>query len=257
MRLHTPSPPPDLARPPAEEASGDLQKARRRARRTKRLRQGGLAALLVVLVAGAAWLVGYSDVLALRTVVAEGADDAVSAAVLEAAAAPVGVPLARVDTADVAERAEQVPEVASVEVSRAWPRTLRLAVTPRVAVALLQTPDGWRYVDGSGGVFGAPVGPVDSLPSIVAPCSRAGDRAWVAAVEVSASLPAPLAASVARVEAGSAVDVRLVLRDGRPVTWGSAEDSPRKAEVLGVLLATPASAYDVSVPDRPTVRPAP
>lgn len=257
MRLHTPSPPPDLARPPAREPAGDLQKARRRARRRAQLRRGVLLALLVLLVAGAAWLVGYSDVLAVRTVQVEGADDAVSAAVLEAAAAPVGVPLARVDTAAVAERAGQVPEVATVEVTRAWPHTLRLTVTPRVAVALLQTPEGWRLVDGSGAVFGAPEGPLDTLPTIVAASTKAGEQARVAAVEVSASLPASLAASVARVEAGSPVDVRLVLRDGRPVTWGSAEDSARKAEVLAVLLATPATAYDVSVPDRPTVRPAP
>ena len=39
------------------------------------------------------------------------------------------------------------------------------------------------------------------------------------------------------------------------MVWGSEEDSDRKAEVLAVLLATPATDYDVSVPDRPTVRP--
>jgi cell division protein FtsQ len=53
------------------------------------------------------------------------------------------------------------------------------------------------------------------------------------------------------------VQVRLVLRDGRPVEWGSAERSSRKASVLAVLLDTPASAYDVSVPDRPSLRPTP
>jgi cell division protein FtsQ len=257
MRLRTPSPPPDLARPPAPEpaAALDLHTARRRSQRRSRLQRAGLVALVVALVGAAAWLVGYSSLLALRTVEVQGADDVVTAAVLEAAAAPVGVPLARVDTAAVAEQASQVPEVESVRVSRAWPHTLVLTVTPRSAVAVLQGPEGWRFVDASGALFGAPEGPTGDLPTVVAPDTETGERARVAAVDVAGALPPDLLASVERLEAGSPADVRLVLRDGRTVTWGSADDSTRKVQVLTVLLATPAAGYDLSVPDRPTVRP--
>ena len=50
-------------------------------------------------------------------------------------------------------------------------------------------------------------------------------------------------------------DVSLVLKDGREVVWGSAEESETKAEVLATLLATvQAQVYDVSVPSKPTTR---
>ena len=44
-----------------------------------------------------------------------------------------------------------------------------------------------------------------------------------------------------------------MLRDGRQVEWGSAEQSKQKAEVLAELLtAVDAKHYDVSVPGQPT-----
>ena len=46
--------------------------------------------------------------------------------------------------------------------------------------------------------------------------------------------------------------IELVLRDGRTVTWGSAEESEQKAAVLVRLLQQPARHYDVSVPGNAT-----
>ena len=46
--------------------------------------------------------------------------------------------------------------------------------------------------------------------------------------------------------------ISLVLRDGRVVVWGSAEQSEDKAAVLAALLrARDAQRYDVSVPGQP------
>ena len=59
--------------------------------------------------------------------------------------------------------------------------------------------------------------------------------------------PWKLASQVATVD-----QISLVLRDGRTVVWGSAEDSDAKAEVLVELLEQPARKYDVSVPGQPT-----
>ena len=47
--------------------------------------------------------------------------------------------------------------------------------------------------------------------------------------------------------------ISLVLRNGRTILWGSAEDSANKAEVLDVLLDRKAQVYDVSVPGQPTI----
>ena len=50
--------------------------------------------------------------------------------------------------------------------------------------------------------------------------------------------------------------ISLVLKDGRTVIWGSADESDTKAEVLATLLATvQAGTYDVSVPSKPTTKP--
>ncbi len=259
MRLRTPAPPPDLARRPVDEAPAalDLRAARRRQTWRVRLQRAGVAAALVLVLGLATWVVGYSDVLALRDVAVSGAPRALSAEVSEAAQAPLGVPLARVDTRAVEQRVEAVPDVQSATVTRGWPSTLRVAVQPRTPVAALQTEQGWQFVDADGVVFGSAPGPAADLPVIIAPTGDAAADARRAAVVVAAALPRELLRSVGRIEASSPVQVRLVLRDGRPVEWGSSERSPRKASVLAVLLDTPASAYDVSVPDRPSLRPTP
>lgn len=257
MRLRTPSPPPDLAG--GAEGSTNAERERGRARRggSSRARWRTVAAgvVAVALLAGLTWLVGYSDVLAVREVRVDGVDGPLADTVRAAAEAPVGVPLARVDTGRVAERAETVPDVASAAVSRDWPSTLVLTVVPRDPVATVAGEGEWRHVDADGVVFGRLDAPADDLPVIAAADGAGEQERRVAGVSVAGALPRSLQAQVQRIEAASPADVRLVLRDGREVVWGTADDSERKAAVLAVLLDTPAGAYDVSVPDRPTLRP--
>ena len=75
------------------------------------------------------------------------------------------------------------------------------------------------------------------------------------AAEVIAALPQELSLQVDHVEVETVDQISLVLKDGRTVVWGSAEESDTKAEVLATLLATvQADLYDVSVPSKPTTR---
>lgn len=257
MRLRTPSPPPDLASAarvtPADPP--DLEGARRRATATSRLRRAGILAAVVAAVMLVTWLVGYSTLLAAEDVVVEGADGSLAEQVLGAAAVPLGAPLARVDTGAVAERVESVPEVAAASVSRGWPDTVVVTVTPRQPLASMASDGVWRLVDGDGVLFSEVADPAEGLPVLVASDSPDDLEARAAGASVASALPADVLAAVERIEAGSSVEVRLVLRDGRLVVWGSADDPERKAEVLTTLLSTPATEYDVSVPDRPTLRP--
>ena len=59
-----------------------------------------------------------------------------------------------------------------------------------------------------------------------------------------------------KVEVQTIDQITLVLRDGREVRWGSADESDLKATVLARLLAAQEATtyYDVSVPGSPTVR---
>jgi cell division protein FtsQ len=259
MRLRTPSPPPDLAprrTTGAEPAVEGLGRRRRRATWRTRLVRGGIAVSVAGVLGLAAWVVGYSDLLTAQQVTVDGVQPPLAEQVVEVAAVPMGRPLARVDTDAVAERVQTLAAVASASASRSWPSTVVLTVTPRVPVATLFSDDGWYSVDAEGVLFDPADAPADDLPVLAAPDTEVGLDARAAGVSVAQVLPSEVRSQVARIEAPSPVEVRLVLRDDRVVVWGSADDAARKAEVLDVLLQTPATQYDVSVPDRPTLRPA-
>jgi len=57
------------------------------------------------------------------------------------------------------------------------------------------------------------------------------------------------------IDVGSIDAISFRLTGGARVTWGSADESAAKARVLAVLLQQRASAYDVTAPGRPTLRP--
>jgi cell division protein FtsQ len=238
-------------------AATDLTRRRRRATRRTRLRRAAIAAAMLGAIGLATWVVGYSDLLTADEVRVEGVEGPLADTVTEAAAVPMGQPLARIDTAAVRTGVEAVPDVASATVTRGWPSSVVVTVEPRVPVVSLPGDDGWFRVDVEGVLFARGPAPAADLPVLVAPDDQRGADARAAGVAVAGALPRPVLRQVERVEATSALDVRLVLRDGRVVMWGSGEEAEAKVAVLTVLLDTPATQYDVSVPDRPTLRPVP
>ena len=67
-----------------------------------------------------------------------------------------------------------------------------------------------------------------------------------------AALPEELTLIVDHVQVTTVDEISLVLKDGRTVIWGSADESDAKADVIAILLTTvTASVYDVSVPSKP------
>ena len=76
------------------------------------------------------WLVGFSSVLATRSVTVTGlGDPGEQAVVVAAAAVPIGTPLARVDTGGAVDRvASGSRPWPSVSVSRSWPSTVVVSV---------------------------------------------------------------------------------------------------------------------------------
>ena len=79
---------------------------------------------------------------------------------------------------------------------------------------------------------------------------------WMTPMFGFATLPDDLAATVDHVEVETIDRITLMLRDGRQVLWGSAEESELKAQVLqGLLRKVRAPSYDVSVPGNPVYGP--
>jgi cell division protein FtsQ len=166
-----------------------------------------------------------------------------------------GTPMMRVDLRAATARIADLPQVASVDVRRQWPRTILVEVTQRDAVAVRKAADGWELLDANGSAFAiAPSKPKD-LPVVAAAPEPATETAMLQAL---AGMTPEIRAQVAEVAAVSPTAIRLTLRKGQAVVnWGSAEDAAFKSQVLAVLLGTKAGWYDVSNPQTPTTADAP
>ncbi len=247
-------------------STGTTSARTRFTRRRWRGRLGRWKALLVVLAVvaaagGVGWLLWFSDHVTVDEVAIQGVDTLSPTKVRSAAAVPVGTPLARVDLDGPAARVRALAPVASVEVSRDWPDTIRISVTEREPVAVLTESDTYRALDRDGVLFRRYAEAPANLPLVraddlaAATRGRAGAARADALREVAAvvvSLDRPVSRRVDHVEVASLDAIELVLTDGVRVRWGSAEESVAKAQVLTAVLQVPAATYDVSVPTMPT-----
>jgi cell division protein FtsQ len=243
-------------RRPVEERTRRRFARRQWARRWLAWRYVVAVVLLVGLVGGGIWAVYGSSLLAVEGVEVTGTQTLDDDHVRAVAAVPTGEPLASVDLAGIQRRVEALAVVKSADVSREWPHKIRIEIEERVAIAVVEIGGQLRGMDASGVVFRdyhrAPPG----LPRIVTSTAISPDALREAARVVSA-LPEEVSTIVDHVEVQTVDEISLVLRDGRTVRWGSADQSAEKAEVLAALLKSnpDASAYDVSVPGNPAFTP--
>jgi cell division protein FtsQ len=228
-------------------------KRRRRFQRLRRWRPLILAVLAAALIAFGVWVVFFSSWVTVREVEVSGNTTVNAVRIENVARAPIGRPLARTDLAAIQARVEALPVVKSASVSRSWPHTVHVEIVERTPIAVVNRGSGLQAVDEDGVLFGSyPVKPAD-LPLVLTD-PRVKAEALAEAAEVIRSLRSDIAARVKFVDVQSIDKIELRMADGRTVTWGSAEESAQKAEVLAVLLERKARAIDVSVPGRPTTR---
>ena len=220
-----------------------------RAQRRRWWRLAGVV-LVVALIGGVVWAAWFSSLLAVHQVSVVGLTDEGELVggqeVRSAASIPVGMPIARLDTASAQARVLELPWVASVEVRRAWPQDVVIAVTERSAVAVVKQGEDRRGVDAEGNIFDPPGGLWLTDPII-----RGDDSAIAEAVKVASSLPADLEKRVRVIQAVSIDDIRLKLGNKSIVRWGNSQEAEFKAEVLRSLLPRRAQSYDVSAPSLP------
>lgn len=212
--------------------------------------------LLLLLAGGGLWLVYFSSYLSVQGVDVRGVSLLRPGQVRAAAAVPEGEALARVDLERIRTRVQALAPVRSADVSREWPDQVRIDVTERTAVAVVDIGGHLKGMDEDGVVFRDYATAPADLPRVQTGSDTSSDALHEAALVVAA-LPGDLATKVDHVQVETIDQITLALRDGRTVRWGSSADSDLKAEVLAKLLAAApkAGVYDVSVPGNPTTSP--
>lgn len=238
-------------RPGGSTAAGRLGRRRRRSGN-----RGWLIVIVVAAVAAVAAFAGWallaSSWLAVSQVSVTGERTLSAQQVRAAAAVPRGTALVGVNLDSVQQRVSSLRQVANVTVHRSWPHTIAIAVTERQPVAVVSQSSQWELVDKTGALFRRVAAAPPGMPVIDVPSTRTTDVLRSAAAVVS-SLPGDLLSRTRSVRAESLDSITLLLRDGRSVLWGNANQNRAKAQVLAVLLKHRATAYDVSVPAEPTL----
>jgi len=251
--------PTDLLTDTGARTATDLERTRKRfarrqwARRFLHWRPIAGVVLVLALVITLVWLFFFSSALAVKGVEVEGTGLLTTADVKRAAAVPVGEPLAGVDIGAIHDRVAALAPVAGVDVTRDWPDQVLISITERTPVAVVRVGSRLKGIDAEGVYFREFARRPHSLPLITGPDDI--DREVLReAARIVAILPDDISAVVEHIQVETVDQISLVLRDGRVVEWGSAEQSDDKARVLEVLLPHPAQTYDVSVPGQPTTK---
>ncbi len=235
---------------------------RRRPRARNPRRRAVRLAIGAVLCALALWFVWAGPLLAVSTVRVDGVSTLPADLVREAAGIAVGTPLLQVDVAAAEARVADLPQIASVEVTRGWPQSVVITVVERVPVAVVGEPGRRTLLDARGVLFDSVSGdPPDGVVPLVVDGPGPGDPETMAALTAIRALPRDLLPRIAGVAAPSPEGISMVLVDGTVVEWGSAEQSAAKAGALDALVdqiasgaLEPATTIDVTVPEAVVLR---
>lgn len=236
-------------RPAPVVPAGPRRAARPRAeRRSRRLRRLGQGLLLLVPLALVGWVLLASSWLAVDRIALSGLGRLSEQQVQAAVDVAPGTPLARVDTGDVADAVRELPAVASVEVERSWPGTLRVAVRERTVAAGVQRDGAVVLVDADGVGFATEPSLPPGVLRLEVEDPRPGDPTTRAALAVTGALPDELRRRVLAVSADEPDRVVLRLDGEQEVVWGAPGGTATKAAAALALLRTPGGVVDVSTP---------
>lgn len=233
------------------------RKVGRSGRRTLAIWTSVVAALVAALVI----LVGFAPVFVVEDVTVTGGPAPVSELARTNAAAPLGEPLARINTAEMAQRVKADRRVESVTVGRKWPSTVTIELTTRTPAAVLKQPNKpMRLVDATGVVYEQVDKRPRGLPIISAPRGTVESRSLAGALEAVSSLGEAASDSVSNIKLTADGDVRFTM-GSIDVLWGRPDQVQRKAAATLALLAQDtidpdgdtSMTIDVTAPQTPVV----
>lgn len=251
----------ELKRAARERRRAERAEVRRftRRARTRRLAVASVAGLVVTLIALVLAAV-YSPLLALREIVIDGTARVNAAEVQDALEEQMGTPLALLDFGKIETQLAAFPLIRSYVTETLPPGTLLIHVVERQPLASIQQGGQFLLIDPAGITIQESVERIPGVPLIDLAGADTSSAAFKSVVEVLLALPAPLLAQVDTVTARTQDDVRMTFVGvGQQVSWGSAEDSDKKAVLLAALISkidpNRPGLFDVSAPNNGVFRP--
>jgi cell division protein FtsQ len=230
----------------------------------RRLKRLTLALSVAALVVGLA-VATRTPLLDVDRVTVTGTERTSVEDVVRLAAVERGEPLVSVDPGAVANRIEELPWVDSARVERAWPSTVKIQVTERVAVAVVQvTDERAAVVDAEGWVVSIESRSADAPADPAGPLVLTGiDERVAEGEQLSEEARAALAVASALAErmpgavSGVSTDLDAELVDGGFIRFGSVEDLDDKVTAARTVLddvdITCLELLDVRVPGSPAL----
>lgn len=217
-----------------------------------------ISLLVAAAVAGVVYLLFFSKytVLSDQKVTFEGGEDVVTKQMVDDAVRPyVGKPLISANTGVIARNLQTEPWVESVNVSRHWPKGLKIVITLRKPVAVLPDVSGSPLIDKTGVLLRYREKAAKNLPKFSMPVQdgQADKVCLEAAQGVWNTLPAELQKKVYRIYADTADTVKITFDNDVKVLWGANADDALKLKVLQVLLPQGGKEIDISDPVHPSV----
>jgi cell division protein FtsQ len=220
------------------------------------------AVAAVLLFTGATWTTTRSSLLDVDHIEVSGGSIVSSAEAMAGAGLRNGQPMVSVDGAAAERRLRRLPWVDTATVERAFPNTVRIHVTERVAVAAAARPaGGWALLDRGGRVLAEQPDRPAGLPQVngAGGTPAPGENLDTArpALDVVAALPEAIRREIHTVNLdGEAVTLHMGTRE---IRFGPPTQLAAKVAALGVLLERVGSrsvaVLDVRVPQAPVVVP--
>lgn len=252
------------ARREAEARRIERERRAAAARRAARLRVAAVIAVAAAVI-GLCVTVYRSPLFAIGRVEVVGARNLSSARVRALAAVPPDATLIRFPADAVAARVASDPWVAEVSVSRLFPDGMRIRVTERVPLALVDAGSVFWLADGNGYIIAqrtaestATLPVVRDVPGLDL---RAGRRTTseplLNALKVLGGISSALRSQVRLITAPSIDGTTLLTRDRVEIVFGEASDVALKDERARMILDEQRGrvvSIDVRTVDRPTWR---
>ena len=207
-----------------------------------------IAGLVVALLAGSAYVLGYSTFFTVSSVEVIGSTKPINTGITK------GQKLARVEPRAVATKLEELDWVESADISRNWINgKVVVELTPRTPIATFQN----QVIDSTGASFVPQGARPSGLIEIQAGTVEDASKAVTFLTELPQELNSTL--TVVKVRATGAF-VLITENNGKKleIRWGSNSENELKIKVYKALIALPENAdikrVDVSAPHAPIVK---